>query len=393
MSPAEPVILHVIPSLDPRSGGPSRALVGLSSAQRLSTPCVRIASNYRSHNDPALVAALTSAGVDVRMIGPCFGPFSWCAHTSATLSGLIPSAKVVHIHGIWLHIQHVAAKLSLRSGVPYVIRPCGMLDPWSLSRGRLRKRLYMSWRQRADLNGAAALHFTSEQERASAEFLKLTAASIVEPNGIDLQEFDQLPTKGAFRRRQPKVGSRRFALHLGRLHPKKGLDLLLRSFAKANLDHHDTALVLAGPDENNHRQKLEALAKQCGIADRVIFTGYLNGAQRIEALVDASVFVLPSRHENFGVAVLEAMAAGLPVIVSDQVALHREVSRKGLGTVIQRTTRALSAALASWISQEERCLTVGASAREYALERYDWQKIALRWDAHYQELQKHRARP
>src|SRR5207253_7680037 len=131
-------------------------------------------------------------------------------------------ADVVHIHGLWEEIQHQAARSSRQSGVPYVFRPCGMLDPWALSQGRWRKRLFMALRLRPDLNSAEALHFTSELERDLTGPLGLRSKPIVEPNGIRVEEFEDLPPAGQFRERYPPLRDRPLLLFLGRVHLKKG---------------------------------------------------------------------------------------------------------------------------------------------------------------------------
>src|SRR4029077_8210169 len=128
----------------------------------------------------------------------------------------IANADVVHIHALYEEVQHQAARIAREHGKPYIFRACGMLTPWSLNQSRLRKKLYMIWRLRSDLNRAAAMNYTTQMERDASAPVGLNPSSIVEPNGVDLHEFEQLPPRGTFRAKHPQLASRRIVLFLGR---------------------------------------------------------------------------------------------------------------------------------------------------------------------------------
>jgi glycosyltransferase involved in cell wall biosynthesis len=258
-----------------------------------------------------------------------------------------------------------------------------MLDPWSLRQGRLKKALYLMWRMRRHLNAASAIHFTAEAERVGTTRLRLRAPAIVEPNGIDVSEYANLPPRGTFRQRWNIPARQTALLFLGRLHPKKGLDLLLPAFAMLK---GDSLLVLAGPGDDDYTRRLKAEADRLGVADRVVFTGMLLGEDKLSAFADADLFVLPSYQENFGIAVAEAMAAGLPVVVSDRVNIHAEIAGAGAGGVVPTDTAALAVELERWLSDPGRRRQAGASGRAYANSRFDWSVIAGRWEEHYEQL-------
>src|SRR5262249_15680957 len=153
-----------------------------------------------------------------------------------------------------------------------------------------------------------------------------------EPNGINLEEFEQLPPRGTYRNRCPQLAGKRMIVFLGRVHPGKGLELLVPAFAQANIT--DAMLVIVGPDSENFQGGVEETFRRHNISQRVIFTGMLRGADRIAALADADLFALPSFHENFGIAVIEALAAGVPVIVSDEVNVCREIAAAQVGASV-----------------------------------------------------------
>lgn len=376
-------VLHVISSFEAQFGGPSEALVGLALAQvhaGLEVKVVAPGSPGPSTN----ADRLRSGGAEVALLHAVPGRFWGHAPMIEALGRLVSATDIVHIHALWEGIQHGAAVLGRRLGRPYVMRPCGMLDPWSLSQGRLRKRLYLWWRLRTDLDGAAAIHFTTQSESQGARPLGLEARALVIPNGLDLADFAVLPTRGGFRVRHPRVGERRIVLFLGRLHPKKGLDLLIPAWAKLALP--DAVLVVTGPDADGYARHVDALARAAGVADSVLLTGPLYGDERLAALVDADLFVLPSRQENFGIAVVEALAAGTPVLVSDQVALHGEILEAAVGGVVRLEVDDLARGLSRWLSDEPTRRAAASAARPFVRERYDWERIAGRWAKEYAEI-------
>ncbi len=376
-------VLHVISGLDPRGGGPAEALRGLALAQTDGGLNVRVLATFSRGDDLGFARVLEARGITVRPVGPTRGPLARHPDLTGAAGEAVAAADIVHIHALWEEVQHQAARACRLSGKPYLIRPCGMLDPWSLRQGRLKKALYLIWRLRRHLNAATALHFTSDAERDGTARLRLRAPAIVEPNGIDISEYNDLPPRGTFRQRWGVPEQRPVVLFLGRIHPKKGLDLLLPAFAPFA---EAATLVVAGPGEDAYRRSLEAEAARLGIAGSVLFTGMLLGSDKLAAFAGADLFVLPSYQENFGIAVAEAMAAGLPVVISDQVNIHAEVAAAGAGGVVPTETAALSAELTRWVRDPALRRSAGDRARAFAFARYDWAAIAGRWVRHYQRL-------
>jgi glycosyltransferase involved in cell wall biosynthesis len=328
---------------------------------------------------------LKADGITVCEIGPAAGPLHRHRDIVPRLRLAISSCDIVHVHALWEEIQHQAARVARALGKPYVITPHGMLDPWSLRQSKWKKKLYLAVRLRSNLQHASAIHFTSEIERDLAAPLGLKAPTIVEPNGVDLAEFEDLPPRGSFRARHPMLaGTRPIVLFLSRLHPKKGLDLLVPAFARAAPG--DAVLVLVGPDSDGYGEEIRAAAKLHGVADRLLFTGMLRGRDRVEAFVDADLFALPSYQENFGIAVVEALASGCPVLISDQVNIHREITAGGVGVVVPTQTEAVARELGRWMSDENLRRAAGRRGPQFVRERYDWDRIAEHWATHYASL-------
>jgi glycosyltransferase involved in cell wall biosynthesis len=381
-------ILHVLSSLDPASGGPVEALRGLATAQRREGLDVRVLASWRQGDSLDLANQLRSRGLSIQLTGPCWGPLAWHADLRSTVASEVVASDLVHIHGLWEEIHHRAASTAREWGKPYLIRPCGMLDPWSLAQRRWKKALYLAWRLRADLNHAAALHFTTTIEQTLTRPLRLRSPGIVEPNGIEEADLDRMPSRGLFRQRHG-LADRPVALFLGRIHPKKGLDLLLPAFAAVA---SDALLVVAGPDADGYRGRLEAEVERLKLRGRVLFPGLLLGQEKWSALVDADLFVLPSRQENFGVAVIESLAAGTPVLISDQVNIHPEIRAAGVGGVVPLELALLSRELALWLGDPQIRQAAAERAVAFVRERYLWSAIARRWVGHYERLRAPSAR-
>jgi len=375
-------VLHVVSNLDPASGGPAEALRGLATAQAEAGLSVRVLSTWTRGADLGFADQLRAAGVSVQLFGPCYRPFDWRPGLGRAVEAAVRSADVVHIHALWESVQHKAASAAHRWGRPYIFRPCGMLDPWSLSQGRWKKRAYLWLRLRTDLNRAAALHFTTAIERDLVAPLGLTAPATVEPNGIHPDEFRDLPPRAEFRAVHSIPADARLLLFLGRVHPKKGLGLFPPALAALPGVH----LVVAGPDHDGCGNQVRRQAEELGVADRVRFVGMLRGQEKLAAFAAADLFVLPSHQENFGNAVVEALAVGLPVVISDQVNLWPDVRDAGVGGVVPLRVDALTDELRRWLTAPELRAEAGRKAISWVRERYDWAAIARRWVGHYTQF-------
>lgn len=235
---------------------------------------------------------------------------------------------VVHIYGFYDLLGPVVAWFCRRWNIPYVLEPMGMY--WPIIRSLRKKRFYHRILGPILVKGAAYFIATSEQERQELIAEGVPAEKIVERrNGLDLSEFEHLPPLGTFRQKLGLTNNELLLLYLGRLSRKKGLDLLLRAFALITIP---ARLVIVGPDnQDGCVQELEQLRTELALQDRVVMAGPRFGQEKLEAFIDADIFVLPSRNENFGNAAAEAIACGIPVIVTDQCGIAPYVrDRAGL---------------------------------------------------------------
>ena len=359
-------LLHVIRSVSPAQGGTAEGL-------RQSV----LATAALGHH--AEVLTLDADGDDwvaafpapTHTLGPVGSTYGYCRRLVPWLRENARDYDAVVVHGLWQY-HSLATWRALRGGrVPYFVYPHGMLDPWFKRHyplKHLKKRLYWPWAERRVLRDAAAVLFTAEEEQrlAAESFATYRVAPAVVGFGIDLDASAQASSASTFLAGRPELRGKRIVLFLGRIHEKKGGDLLIEAFAEVARDVPALHLVMAGPDDRGHeRSRLEAMAARLGIDERVTWTGLLVCADKWSALRAAEVFALPSHQENFGVAVVEALALGLPVVVSDKVNIWREIERAGAGFAGSDTAEATAASLRRWLALgagERVAMTVAARA-------------------------------
>ncbi|MCU1265052.1 MAG: hypothetical protein JWM21_1370 [Acidobacteria bacterium] len=323
---------------------------------------------------------------EVRVFPAPIGFWQWSPSLKRALVDEVGWADVVNVHTLWSYATLAASRSCAAANVPYVLRPCGMLDTWSLSQKSWKKKVYASLVESGTINRAGALWFSSEEERSSSKGFNYQTSDFVIPLGVTLTEYLELPEKGEFRRQFLDACSKRILLFLGRITPVKQLDLLIRAYADIANNFPDVVLVIAGPDEGGLSDQLKILAESLGIRERVIFPGGLQKNEVVAALTDAEVFVLPSLHENFGVAAIEAMAAGVPVIVTDRVGLAGFVSSANAGIVVSSNQESLAIGITQLLNNPSEAKQMGERGRQIALDKFTWDKIVPRITEAYQTV-------
>jgi glycosyltransferase involved in cell wall biosynthesis len=278
------------------------------------------------------------------------------------LARRIREFDLVHTHMMWAFPGIAVARVASLLRVPYVITPHGSLDPWSLEQRKWLKRAFFVAAENRTLRHAALVHFTAEAERAAipARFRSLPSAIV--PNVVDAAEFEVADP--AVRRASFEV------LILGRIHVMKGFDILVPALREVLATEPRARLVIAGPDEGSYRAQVERMIAEAGVGAAVRFTGHVDADERARRFASAAVLVQPSFRENFGMAVAEGMAAGLPVIVSNRVNICNEVTAAGAGLVVPRDPSALARAILTLLADPDLRLQMGQRGRELVAQRY-----------------------
>jgi glycosyltransferase involved in cell wall biosynthesis len=289
------------------------------------------------------------------------------------LRGHVAEYDLVHIHAVFSHACIAAARACRKAGVPYIVRPLGTLDPWSLAQKRLKKRLFWHLGVKRMLEGASAIHYTAAPEQQLVEESLGLSRGVVVPLGVDVAPAssaaaEEQPTAG------PPSGRSPYILVLSRLHPKKGLDLLLLAFLSlaGRREFSDWKLVLAGEGDAGYVSTLRGIAESRGAGGRIVFAGWLEGERKTVALRQAAALALTSRQENFGLCVIEALACGVPVVVSPHVNLAPEIEAAGAGWVTPLERGALERTLAETMRDEPGRIRRGAAGLELVRRRFTW---------------------
>lgn len=343
-------ILRCVRSLAPETGGPTESIRQSSVALAARGHEVEVVSLDRSDSP-----WLAEFPVKVHGVGEGRGSYGYSSVYVPWLQDRHRQFDAVIVHGLWQYTSVGAWRALRATGTPYFVFPHGMLDPWfnrTYALKHLKKIFYWPWAEYRVLRDAAAVLFTSEQERrlARESFAPYACNEAVVSYGTAAPPVELAAAREEFFRRFPALRGRAFLLFLGRLHEKKGVDLLIDAFVNAAGDSEH--LVIAGPaGAADYRARLDRLAE--GRPGAITFTGMLRGEVKWGALAAADAFVLPSHQENFGIAVVEALACGTPALISDQVNIWREVVSDGAGYVEQDNADGVTRLLRRWFATPE----------------------------------------
>jgi len=382
-------ISHVIPSLDPAAGGPPMVALRLAAAQAHLGHEVSIVSYELPGDQTAFKKSISSiphmGRVTIQQMKPGGRLEAILGHgLLRKMTPLLERQDFIQIHGVWEAMLRIAAGIAYSQGTPYVVMPHGMLDRWSMSQKRIKKRIAMTLAYRKMLDRAAYLHALNEDEVGPIKELGITTPSQIIPNGVFMEEIEPMPAPGAFRAKCPQLGDAPYILFLSRLHYKKGLDYLAEAFTAVAATHPHAQLVVAGPD-GGVRQEFEQSICNAGISGRVHMVGPIYGSAKYEAIIDATCFCLPSRQEGFSIAITESLACGTPVVISE--ACHfPEVAQAQAGFVLPLESKRFAQSLLTLLDDSDLRDTLSGNARSLVRQRYTWPKIAEQTLACYQQV-------
>lgn len=246
----------------------------------------------------------------------------------------IKNYDVVYIPGIWTYPDYKASNAAITTNTPYVLSPRGSLMDWSINEKSFKKRIYLALIEKRLINSATAIHVTSSLEEQQLQKWKFIPPIQLIPNGVDLSIAKSHIVKNKIRQSLNIPESASLSLYVGRLHKEKRLDLIIRSFATIAKELANSHLLIVGSDQDGSGEEAKVLARQLGVSDRIHFTGLLTGSELVQAYSDGDVLILVSHRENFGMAAVEAMAMGLPVLLAKEVGIAAEVEKAKAGMVV-----------------------------------------------------------
>lgn len=372
-------VLHVIPAVAPRYGGPSHAVLEMCRElmrRGIEAEIATTNADTKNNLDTPLEKMVLYDGVPIYFFKRTLrGEYKFSWPMTRWLGRHLTDYHLLHIHSIFGYPSTLAAYLARRHRIPYILRPLGMLDDWPLRQNRFMKMIYLHLIEKASLNHARILHYTSEEEKIASEKLGLSAPGIVIPLGVSVACGNGVSKKGEFRSRYPSCQGKRLIVFLSRIHPKKGLELLIESLSKLQQVRDDFVFVIAGSGEAAYEEKIRQEVKRHSLTSKTIFTGFLQGETKTALLRDADLFVLLSYQENFGLSIVEAMAMGTPVLLTRGIHTASLIEKRRAGAISDYDSDELMQQIHHLLGDEQLRNEFGENAKNLVLEQFSWDVI------------------
>ena len=388
-------VLIVASNLHPRQGGPPRVVVGHGLQLKRMGHEPEVVSLYMPGEEldvRRVWGELEEAGVPLHLFpvitpvvigrGPKFNAF---------IDRHLGEFDAMHIHGTWEHCLAYAGTAAHVAGVPYVLAPHGMLDRWCRARSSLKKALAMRFLgTRAMMRGADGAQFGTLEERDEAADLGMAWRPFIVPNGIVADQFVRTPGEGieTLYEEFPQLRGRSpLLLFYSRMHPKKGVDLLLEATARLARQHPDAGLLVAAiAQDDAYEARVRERAERGDLRDRVAITTSYTGERGIIAINAADIFVLPSHQEGFSMAIVEAMAYGMPMVITDKCHMS-VIAEIDAGVVVPVTVDGIAEGMQRVVrAAPEQRAAMGARGREWVLANCTWERIGEKLEAMYEQL-------
>ena len=385
-------ILHVIPSVAAARGGPSQAVIEMVSALRSQGVDAEILTTNDNGADLLDVPLCQRSEYLKTPINffPRFSPsipaireFIFSGELTAWLWKQIKNYDLLHVHGIFSYPSTIAMTVARAQNIPYINRPFGQLCQWSLQQKQYKKELYLNLIEKANLQGTKSMHLTSAQEQKELELLGWNLSSFVVPHGLDLPVVITNARKQLHHMLNIPLQIP-IILFLSRLHPKKGLAYLIPALGK--LRDRSFAFVLAGSGTTEYEAELDHLLRENHLSDRTHKLGFVTGEKKDICLQGADLYALTSHSENFGIAVLEALASGTPALVTPGVALADLVKEQKLGWVADLEINAITSTIQEFLDHPQIAKQTGDRAAKYIAEHYTWREMANRLKVIYTNI-------
>lgn len=384
----------MIPSVSEKHGGPSYAIKSFVRASKLAGIETVVATTDDDGDDARMNVPLNRAvardGINYFFFRLDLVPYKISFALARWLKRHVAEFDAVHIHALFSFSSFAAARAARKHGVPYVVRPLGVLNRWGMQNRRpLLKRLSLQLVELPLLRCAAAIHYTSQAERLEASQLDPRLAEIpfmIVPIPIEAETASSIDAAASFFRKHSNAAGRKLILFLSRLSPKKGLELLLKAFAAVKRSEPTSLLVVAGDGEQNYVASLHKMARELAVAENILWTGFLGPDEKPAAFAAATVFVLPSHSENFGIVAAEALFAGVPTLLTDRVAIAPDMAAADAAIVVPAEEYPLCSALLRMLTDDQLRQRLSRNGRTIAANLFSSQSVGSALATHYQQI-------
>ncbi|MEM9213301.1 MAG: glycosyltransferase [Cyanobacteria bacterium P01_F01_bin.150] len=368
-------VCQVVASLNEDTGGTATAISSLAGALKKTPLDSQIFTlDYTNCGSQLLPQDVVVHSYPATFLTKNFRGFQ--PYAGNQLTNLSKNLDLLHNHGLWMFPNLYARQASICNDLPLITSPRGMLETWSRKRSRLKKGLAWWLYEYKNLDCVTAFHATSQSEVASIRQAGFKQPIALISDGVALPGNNEKPERDILFKEFPQLSSPNWLLFLSRLHPKKGLEDLLEVWKLISPKFSDWHLIIAGPDWQNYRNKLEKLTKSYSLDKSVTFTGMLTGDKKISALHNSDLFVLPTYSENFGIAIAESLSYGVPAITT-KGAPWQDLEINKCGWWINKTQAELADTLveAMQLPKEQRYI-MGKRGQELIKDKYSWNSIA-----------------
>jgi glycosyltransferase involved in cell wall biosynthesis len=383
-------VLHVIGSVAPRYGGPSYAALDMCSALAERGHEVELfTTTIDGPGDLAVPVGLPQPrdGFAITYFPPARPrSYSTSPDLARALARRVAEFDLVEVHNLYLFHAAAAAFACRKSGVPYVVCPHGTLDPYQRAFDRRKKAIYDLLVERRNLRRAAGIHCTSRAERDAVVAAGVPAHPYVVPLAVRLGPFESPADPAQLLVDRPELDGRTLVTFLGRLARKKRLDVLVEAFADVAAIAPEAHLAIAGPDDEGVGARVRDLAARRRLDGRISLLGMVDGEAKVALLQRSALFVLPSEDENFAVSLLEAMAAGVPVVTTEGVAIHDEIRRAEAGLVVPLAVETIATALLDLLQNRDLARRIGDNGRRLARSAFAWEQLGSNLERMYTEI-------
>ena len=359
--PAPVKVLHVIPALAACYGGPSKVVLDTCRALRSEGVLAEIATTNANGNTNSPVPLESPSFINTVPVHfferqqPWSYKFSW--PMTQWLKKNVVNYDLLHIHAVFSYSTTAAAFYARKARVPYIIYPHGMLASWPLRKSRIRKVLYLKAVEQKTIERANAIQFTAEEEFNMSP--AIGKSRFVLPCIFDLEENHKERSNGTSGKAPTNI------LFLSRIDPKKGLDTLISALRRLASEGREFVLTLAGSGDEAYEEKVAGMIREAGLSSQTVIKGFVTGEEKASTFREADIFVLPSQQENFGIVVMEAMAFGLPVIISNEVNIHDDIAKASAGLVVSPETEELYRAILKLLEKPQLRTEMGERARRF----------------------------